>query len=185
MLQQEILARKAMKEVGLEAEVVIDHATPRTFIGGKEYRVVYPKYYLDYEQPKTIEIMFSGTISDERKEFLKYFPTAKIRHTTIGWDESKKYDRDEEYFNELARSKFVLSPNGMGKHKTQKGFYGDYAFSWGYRFFDAIFFKAIPIVEEPLKVYEGFKYYLVGDNYEYRQDWVDFNLAKAKKELML
>ena len=38
MLQQEILARKSMKEIGLEAEVVIDHATPRTFIGGKEYQ---------------------------------------------------------------------------------------------------------------------------------------------------
>jgi hypothetical protein len=184
MLIQEILARKALKEIGREAEIIIDHATPRTFIDGKEYKVVYPKYFLDYKANKDTEIMFSGRMTPRREEFLKKFPTAKIRSTTIAWDEKRKYDIDTEYFKELARTKFVISPNGDGIN-DKIGVYGDNEFAWSYRFFDAIFFRAIPIVEKPLKVYEGFKCYTVGDEYVYREDWVEYNLAKAKKELML
>lgn len=182
---QEILARKALKELNRNDEVVIDHATPRTIIGGKEYRVIYPKYYLNYQAPKTVEMLFSGSISPERKEFLKNFPQAVVFNTNIGWDESKKYDIDEEYFNKLVKTKFVISPNGAGIRRGDIGMYGDPIYSWGYRFFDALFFRAIPIVEEDLNVYKGFKYYKVGDEYVYREDWVEFNLQKAKEEIML
>ena len=186
MLIQEIRAREALKELGRTDEVRIDHATPRTWIGDKEYLCVYPKYFLDYLEPKIITMVFSGTITPSRKKFLDNFPRALVIDSHKGWDEKLKYDKDEAYFKLMAQSKFVLCPNGCGlTDREKKGFYGDPAFAWTYRFFDAIFFLAIPIVEEDLKIYEGYHYYKLGDNYEYNEEWVRLNLAKAKAELML
>jgi len=52
---------------------------------------------------------------------------------------------DQRYFDILARSKFVLCPNG------------DYV--WSYRFFEAILCGAIPVVEQDSPAYKGFLYH--------------------------
>ncbi|MEI7977946.1 MAG: exostosin family protein [Bacteroidota bacterium] len=52
---------------------------------------------------------------------------------------------DEEYFKELANSKFVLCPSGDCV--------------WSYRFFEAILCGAIPIVEQHCEAYNGFTYF--------------------------
>ena len=53
---------------------------------------------------------------------------------------------------------------------------------WSLRFFEAIMSKSIPILEkrehsgaiQPQRDL-GYKFYLLGDDYVYRQDWVDYN----------
>lgn len=59
---------------------------------------------------------------------------------------------DEGYFELLGRSKFVLCPSGD--------------FTWSYRFFESILCGAIPVVEEPCPVYEGFVYFHVEDQFD-------------------
>lgn len=56
---------------------------------------------------------------------------------------------DDDYFRVLARSQFVLCPNG------------DYV--WSYRFFEAALCGAIPVVEETCEAYQGFHYYMMED----------------------
>ncbi len=56
---------------------------------------------------------------------------------------------DEEYFQMLADSEFVLCPSG------------DYV--WSYRFFEACLCGAIPIVEQASPVYDAFRYRLMTD----------------------
>lgn len=57
---------------------------------------------------------------------------------------------DEEYFQLLADSKFVLCPSG------------DYI--WTYRFFESIMCGAIPIIEKTCSAYEGFRYFTMDDS---------------------
>lgn len=59
------------------------------------------------------------------------------------------------------------------------------AFTWTYRFFESVIFKAIPIIEEYSPNYEGYYYYKKGDDFIYNEDWVNSNLEKLKKEMML
>jgi hypothetical protein len=71
----------------------------------------------------------------------------------------------------MARSKFTLCPNGD--------------FTWTYRFFEAIIFKSIPIIEDYTYHYNGYHYYTKDDKFIYNDIWVDENLHKLKKEMML
>lgn len=56
---------------------------------------------------------------------------------------------DDNYFNQMSNTKFVLCPNGD--------------FGWTYRFLEAIMCGAIPIVEGEAEMYYGFHYYKMGD----------------------
>lgn len=56
---------------------------------------------------------------------------------------------DQEYYNLMARSKFVLCPSG------------DHV--WSYRFFESILCGAIPIVEKDCPAYKGFDFYHMDD----------------------
>ena len=56
---------------------------------------------------------------------------------------------DDDYFELLSRSQFVLCPSG------------DYV--WSYRFFEAVLCGAIPIVEEPCEAYNGFIFHTMDD----------------------
>jgi len=51
---------------------------------------------------------------------------------------------DENYYRLMSRSQFVLCPNGD--------------FVWTYRFFEAAMCGAIPIVQEPAPIYDGFRF---------------------------
>jgi hypothetical protein len=59
---------------------------------------------------------------------------------------------DDEYFNILASSEFVLCPSG------------DYI--WSYRFFESALCGAIPIVEKDCSAYSGFRFFSFEDELE-------------------
>lgn len=187
MNTQQIRALEAMAEVGIPADKLsYCHATAKTVVDGVVRTMVFPKYFLNIERKeKDIEQLFSGKITPSRSEFLKRFPDATIISTNRGREDEFKHGVDKEYFDIMSRAKFVLCPNGEGIDRTRLCPNGDPYFSWTYRPFDAMFFRAIPIMEEKLELYKDYHYYLPGDDYVYRDDWVEENLEKAKKELML
>src|SRR5690606_5997920 len=62
---------------------------------------------------------------------------------------------DEDYLNNMAKSKFAIIPDGLNRQ-------GDYMV-WTYRFIDAVLCGAIPIIESTCSLYDGFKYYYMND----------------------
>jgi len=173
MLLQEIRARQALIEAGkVEFKLDIEHSTPITKVNGIEYSLIFPKVLLDFNKgvKKDIDMLFMGMLDDKRKPFLSNFPEATIISSNRGREFITK-QFDTEYFKKMARSKFVLCPNG--------------AFTWTYRFFESVIFKAIPIIEEYTPHYEGYYYYTKNDNFVYNEDWINSNLEKLKKEMML
>lgn len=74
---------------------------------------------------------------------------------------------DQHYYELLARSRFVLCPNGD--------------FPWTYRFFEAVLCGAIPIVEEDVPAYEGFSYRRMD---EPMSEW-DWDPATAERNFAL
>lgn len=171
MLIQEIRARQAMEEVGMSGEVRVVHAEkPQTFINGKEYSLVFPRFILESRENKVVDKLFIGLITEQRKKFLDNFEDAIITDSNNGRNCDTK-ERDNVYFRLMSRAKFVLCPNGD--------------FVWTYRFFEAILCKAIPIIEDDCELYGGYHFYRLGDNYEYNETWVQENLSKIKREMML
>ena len=168
---QEIRAKQAMEEIGMKGEIKIIHSeNPKTFINGKEYTLIFPKFILEIKEEKVIDKIFVGLLTEQRKVFLRNFPDAIILNSNNGRKQETK-EKDLSYFRMLARSRFVICPNGD--------------FIWTYRFFEAILCRCIPIIEEECELYKGYHYYKVGDKYEYREDWIKENLSKIKKEMML
>ena len=173
MLLQEIRARQAMQELEKEDYTLeINHSIPSTKINGIEYGLVFPKSLLQFNENanKDIDKLFVGLMTEKRKPFLSKFKDAVIVPSTRGRTMSTKIF-DVDYFKAVARSKYTLCPNGD--------------FIWTYRFFEAIIFKSIPIIEDYTEIYDGYKYYTVDDEFIYREDWVEFNLEKLKKDHML
>lgn len=169
-LIQEIRARQVLEEENLNLPIKIIHKEiPSTIIGEKEFTLIFPKFFLNYNLPKDIEILFVGLHNKKRIDFLKKFNNAIIINTNRGRDIKTKI-KDEEYFNLMSRSKFVLCPNGD--------------FTWTYRFFESILFKSIPIIQDYSELYKDFKFYTYGDDYIYNLDWIEYNLKKIKKEMM-
>lgn len=71
---------------------------------------------------------------------------------------------DQEYYNFLLRSKFVLCPSGV--------------YIWTYRFFESILCGAIPIVEKSSPCYNGFKYFNMNqdlDQLEWSMEVAEYN----------
>ena len=71
---------------------------------------------------------------------------------------------DEDYFNFLAHSEFVLCPSGK--------------YTWSYRFFETILCGAIPIVEEYCDAYNGFKFKYMEDKLDelvWNKDVIEYN----------
>ena len=75
---------------------------------------------------------------------------------------------DKDYYGVMCSSEFTLCPAGDCPDSD--------------RFFETIMSKSIPILEKQEhcghnKKLEniGYKFYLLGDDYVYRQDWVDYN----------
>ncbi len=81
---------------------------------------------------------------------------------------------DQNYFNELAKSKFVLCPKGDCV--------------WSYRFFEAIMCGAIPIAEEHSPAFEGFQYYQMSDSkikHHYSHDIIFHNLCVLRNKFTI
>lgn len=170
-LIQEIRARQAMDEVGIKGSIEVIHSeNPKTLINGKEYTLVFPKFISDIKEKKVIDTSFIGLITEQRRKFLSDFPSAVIFNSDNGRKQDTK-EMDLSYFRVLAKSKFILCPDGD--------------FTWTYRFFEAILCRALPIVENYCNLYYGYHFYKKGDKYTYRKDWVNENLNKIRKEMML
>lgn len=78
---------------------------------------------------------------------------------------------DEEYYDILAKTQFVLCPDGD--------------FTWTYRFFEAIICGAIPIIENSCELYEGFEYFSMKDPIEeliYVEEVAARNFQKLQRE---
>lgn len=176
MLLQSIRVKQACEEIGLMKPCFqTKHAEiPETYINGKKYTLVFPRFIERFSQKKEIDISFTGLITPKRKKFLNKlldtYGEVYITESFNGRDKDKK-TLDSEYFERLGISKFVACPDGD--------------FTWSYRFFEAILCQAIPIIENDSQLYKGYKFYRLGDKLEYRQDWIEHNLEKVKKEMML
>lgn len=170
MLLQEIRLKQALSEKGIDTtEYKISHKDPYIDVLGKRYVLVFPKFMFDYDLHKKTDILFMGLKTPSREKFLSKFD-AKIIYSDRGRSMSTK-QRDEWYFSEMAKARFVLCPDGD--------------FVWTYRFFEAAIFRAIPIVENITDVYEGYHFYKWGDEFIYRQDWVEHNRNKVFNETTL
>lgn len=172
---QEIRTRQAAAEVGILNPVIkIDHKRPVTRLNEITKTLIFPKRILDYKADKDIDVIFIGQISESRKEFLaeiaeKYPGTVIIPSLNGRTKETKNWD--ESYFRKMSRAKFTACPAGE--------------LPWSYRFFEAVLLRAIPIVDEPVDIYEGYHFLRIGEPLEYDESMVERNLEKAKRELML
>lgn len=77
---------------------------------------------------------------------------------------------DPHFYDILSRSQFTLCPAGDAP--------------WSMRFYEAIMCRSIPILEKKehrgrneLERKLGYKFYVLGDQYVYRHDWVEHNYA--------
>ncbi len=81
---------------------------------------------------------------------------------------------DEEYYELLGRSQFVLCPSG------------DYV--WTYRFFEAALCGALPIVEKTCDAYSGFRYRAMSDpasDLEWRREDAEHNYTRCSELLTI
>lgn len=149
--------------------VAVNHETPSVTYKGKTRPLVFPRGLIRAEQ-KDIDYFFQGTIQGREGDW-DNFPNATIIESGAGRDfPTKAYDPD--YFDKMARTKFALVPNGV-------------SFPWSYRFFEAVLSGAVPLVEEPLPLYDGYKFFIIGQPHEFKQDYIQHNLDKIIKDCML
>lgn len=81
---------------------------------------------------------------------------------------------DNEYYNFMLRSKFILCPSGI--------------YIWTYRFFEAILCGAIPIVEKSSPCYDGFIYYNMEEelsNMKWSKEIINFNYKLCVERITL
>ncbi|MCK9154710.1 MAG: glycosyltransferase family 47 protein [Paludibacteraceae bacterium] len=167
------MAEQAIEEIGLKKEVRISHAEDvRTWIGEKEYRLVFPRRLLNYDcSKKDIDILFVGLITDKRKAFLSPFKGKAVIKESFNGRNDKVKGNDNGYFELMARSKFVLCPDGD--------------FTWTYRFFEAVIFKAIPIIQNDSCLYSGYHFFKSSDKLEYDLMKTERNLNKIISQMFL
>lgn len=101
---------------------------------------------------------FDDTFSYKGKRFVDKYMRLGMRRCAF----------DKEYYSIMCSSKFTLCPAGDQPYSD--------------RFFEAIMSKSIPILEKSKHSGHnnsqrniGYKFYLLGDEFEYRQDWVNYN----------
>lgn len=81
---------------------------------------------------------------------------------------------DVDYYKLLGTCEFILCPNGD--------------FIWTYRFFEAVLCGAIPIVQEPCPIYEGFKFLAMSSenlSAEWSQEVAEHNYQLCIKRITL
>ena len=79
---------------------------------------------------------------------------------------------DQTYYDTMCRSRFALCPNGD--------------FVWTYRFFEATMCGAIPIVEQPCALYDGFHYHMMDDDdYAWSADKAQHNYELCAQRLTI
>lgn len=165
---QRVGAEQVLEEEGLDLPIGIRHSEDAgTRIGDRLFKLIFPKFMLNYECDKDINILFMGLVTENRQPFFKHFNGATIIDCRRGRDDHKI--KDEDYFRMMSRAKFVLCPDGD--------------FIWTYRFFESLIFKAIPIIEHECSLYDGFKFLRADSNLEYNIEWVNHNYNKVRSEM--
>lgn len=194
---QQILFERALIEEGIEIKKLsINHGIPYNSNNGIKYNFVFPKsFLLDVEKlnyDKLNDYIFIGTISGDHRQFLKKWdkPNSVIKTTSDNNFVHPSNDKQNyypnnffnlKYFQDLANSKFTLSPGGCSafskNHKENN------VFLWTYRFWEACLVKSIPITNEPdSNWHNDYKFYRLDDDHIYREDWAEhnFNLVKER-----
>lgn len=160
----------------------IIHDIPITQFKNDKKPLIFPLSLIDFCQKnninKTSKIYFRGKITNQRKgsiERLKKQTNVDIViKTSIDGRKFPVKTFDIEYFNEMKNFKFIFCPDGD--------------FIWTYRFFETVMCGGIPIIENEAEIYQGFKYYKLGDNLselQWRPDWVSHNIEILKEKFTL
>lgn len=197
MVIQHILFRRALEEEGIPIfDDHINHSLPANFNNKKQYPFVFPKSFLKeitkLDPTKTLDYFFAGTIKGPHRQFLRSWnkPRSLIKtpqqnkfihpsNDPTGYYSENFFNRD--YFQQLYSTKFALAPGGCSMNDPKYKDSGKLV--WTYRFWEAVLAKAIPITNEPdLVLHSGYKFYTLEDEHIYREDWVEHNFNKLKKE---
>jgi hypothetical protein len=170
--------------------VRIDHESPSTALGALVRPLIFPRTIVAHcrtlwPATRAHRYSFAGLLTDSRRALLEAWIDGRVgtpstlvakssfgvflRRQLIRWRGADRQRRigdvtvwssergrrfptkawDEDYYRMLADSESVLCPSG------------DYV--WSYRFFEACLCGAMPIVERPSPLYEGFRYRLMTD----------------------
>jgi len=195
--KQELLLRKALVEKGFDVnkiKIKINHDLGISYVNNIEFGIKYPDSFYEKSTQlipnnKTQNYYFNGNmnVSGKRQSLLKPFVNfdgSKIIESNDGRKTSNKDKFNIEYFREFSYSKFGLCPHHMD-------WPGDKAYLWTYRFIEACFVEAIPVlfIDAPLsnKFTDGF-YFLWDEeilndskNIIYNKDKAVLNRIVAKK----
>jgi len=165
-------------------DISFSHELPQVRLGNRTWTLLFPKQMINRcKEPKEKKTGFSftGKKTRQRVEFLQKW----LKDNTgkdIDFTNSDEYYRDnskivfsdkgrifpdkvwdEQYFNDLQETSFVICPNGD--------------FIWTYRFFEAVMCRAIPVVEDTCEHYDGFMFYNKEDrDMTYKPEWVEHNI---------
>lgn len=126
----------------------------------------FQKLHIDSLKTKWLNNLFS-------KKENKYHPRIHILSSKKGRRYPKK-SWDNNYYDVLLKSKFVLCPPGD--------------FDWSYRFFEAILCGAVPIVENNCDAYDGFKFYFFKNKLDeliYDQEIINHNFNLCLKKITI
>ena len=179
-------------DVALGGFVSISHEAPSTAIGRLSRPLIFPCAIAErcralWQASRPLRYSFAGLVTDERRRILQRWSDTRadgaraafaassrlgrfVRRQLVRWRGHDRVRRigdvtvwssergrrfptkawDDEYFDLLARSQCVLCPSGD--------------FLWSYRFFEAALCGALPIVEEPVPLYDGFRYRTMADD---------------------
>jgi len=173
---QEHFLTQALKEESLENKTIkVDHLTSKVYVDGIERCLTFPKSILDYclsqWSERTQDYYFKGRVSKVRGWLRKY---PNIYRSNRGRLVTKKFDLDLEYYQELGRTKFGLSPTNECP--------------WSYRFFESIMCGAIPVLGDKdfdFNTELGFKFYRHSDVKIYKSEWAEHNLRLLIKNCII
>ena len=178
-------------DVALGGFVSMSHEAPSTAIGQLARPLIFPRAIADrcralWQTARPIRYSFAGLVTEERRRVLQDWSDARhgaarrvfgassrfgrfVGQQLVRWRGHDRMRRigdvavwssergrrfptkawDDDYYDLLARSQCVLCPSG------------DYL--WSYRFFEAVLCGALPIIEEPVPLYDGFRYRTMAD----------------------
>jgi hypothetical protein len=170
--KQQALFAEAISEVHIkfgDDDLRIDHPSAKCYYKTEEYPLIFPLRFLrkcrQLDYAKMYDFCFRGLYTSKR-DWVNGFASKDSRITFT--DNGRKIAKDHfdnQYYQEMANSRFTLCPQGD--------------FKWTYRFFEAILCRSIPIIE-PGSDHEqchGFIYFY--------SDKTSEELLKAWKEIYL
>ncbi|WP_411847233.1 hypothetical protein AAFN60_07495 [Roseibacillus persicicus] len=183
-----LFAEEPGEVVDISDSISFCHEQPKSVIAGIERQLIFPHRIIGFcrdqwREERPTEFLFQGQVSPHRlvqlsdwvrenwsdkelvfkEEDLLARLTTALRssiglHTTrefrtgglliVESNRGRKFPLkawDETYFRRMAQAQFVLCPGG--------------SFTWSYRFVEAMFCGAIPVVDGDCSLFEGFQFF--------------------------